>query len=162
MSNKIYLHQEAPVAFSTAMGGIDFAPTGLPPGSGHKSNELNLGTAARSRLFNWRAFTKLDGTPSGVVGSVDVYLITSNGVRTDGNIGSGEMPVSANKFYNFKFVGSLNVDDEGASPVLINSGYVDIPSQYVSFAFLNDTDIPISSTDSDSGLTIIPVPDTVQ
>lgn len=167
MPRKVYTHEESLVVFAPA-GPVNFAPVvGLPVGSGALSDPYDFGVAARPSLFEWRGRTALaSGVPVVAGQTVELYFSTSDdGTWFDANLGSGHRVLAdVNKTRNLQWFGSLNVEDggSGVSPVLVNSGLVQVFGSKAAVVFWNQTTAPFTSVSGDHQFYLKPVPDEIQ
>lgn len=161
MANKILQPQESTIAWLASGGAAAFTPTSLGSGAGRQGALYDLTAGSVARRFAWRAFIKPGGTR--VVGEVvEVYLKTSDGASPDNDDGTGDIAVSAeDKLRNLMFLGVI-VIDENAAVTMVASGVVEILHRYVAPVFWNRTANSLSSTASDFGFGLTPVPDEVQ
>lgn len=147
-------------------GAVEFAPGGLGPGSGSKSDVLDLGAGPRPSLFEWRARATVGtGTPT-IGGTVELYLCTSDdGLNWDGNLGSGTAVITAaGKRRNLQYIGAVSIDEfgSGSGTRYINSGLCQVYARHLSVVWFNFTGIALSSTQSDQLFQLTPVPDQIQ
>ena len=163
MVNKIFQAAETAITWRNTGGTNLLTLTSVAAGAGRQGARHDLGTAARSPLFMWRAFVKFATVP--VVGeTVDIYLITSDGTNPDNDDGTGDIAVSAeDKLRNLKLIGSIIVDEASISPTFVASGGpIIIPDRYVHPAIWNSTADALSATAADHGFDLTPVPREVQ
>lgn len=145
-----------------ASGGTNlFTPTSLGASAGRQGAYFDLGVAARSRRFDWRAWIKPGATR--VVGEIiEVYLLSSDGTRYDNDDGTGDIAVSArDKLRNAQFLGTIEID-ENAAVEMVGSGTVEISARHIAPVFWNATANSLSATAADFGFSLGPVEDEVQ
>ena len=161
MPTKIYQHDETAITWVASGGTAVFTPTGLTTANGRQGAHHDLGTAARSRLFAWRAWIVPGGTR--VVGeAVRVYLKTSDGTSPDNDDGTGDIAVSASdKLRNLRQLGAIVIDENAAVP-MVASGLIEVAARYVAPVFWNGTANTLSATAADFGFSLTPVPDEAQ
>jgi hypothetical protein len=162
MANKIYLAPETTITFKSSGGTVMFTPTSVADAAGRLSARHDLGSASRSRRYEWRAKTKLSAAAT--VGRViEIYLATSDGTIADGNQGASDAAFSAgDERRNLKFIGVIEVDKNDSTRVFHASGVCEIDARYVSVVWWNDTGQSLSGTASDHEFILTPVPDEVQ
>jgi hypothetical protein len=161
MANKIYQHDETAITWLASGGTNAFTPTSLATVSGRQGAYHDFGTAARSRIFAWRAWIKPGATR--VVGEiVRVYLVTSDGTIADNDDGTGDAAVSAaDKLRNLQQLGAIIID-ENAAVTMAASGMVEIGARHAAPVFWNATANTLSSTAADFGFSLTGIPDEVQ
>lgn len=161
MANKIYLVPESDVTWLSSGGTEVFTPTSLGAAAGRQGAHHDFGTSARSRRFAWRAFLKPGATR--VVGEiVQVFLKTSDGSHPDNDDGTGDIAVSAqDKLRNLQLIGVI-VIDENAAVEMVASGDIELSHRYAAPVFWNATANSLSTTATDFGFIMTPVPDEVQ
>jgi len=165
MANKVYVNPETPIVFAPAtatVSNVTFEVDALANGAGYQSAQHDLGTAPRSRMFAWRAFTQCQLTP--VVGNIiRVYLKTSDGTYADNDDGTGDLAVSAeNKLKNLKYIGAIIVDEAAANIPFVASGLVSITSRYVQVVFWNASGATLTTDVNEHGFILQAIPDEIQ
>lgn len=161
MANKIYQLLETAITWLSTGGTETFTPTSLGAAAGRQGAHHDFTTASVGRRFAWRAWLKPGGTR--VVGEiVEVYLKTSDGTRHDNDDGTGDLAVSAaDKLRNLQLLGVIQID-ENAAVEMVASGVVTLLHRYGAPVFWNRTANSLSTTASDFGFSMTPVPDEVQ
>lgn len=161
MANKIYQKDETAITWQSSGGTETFTPTSLATASGRQGAHHDFGTSARSRLFAWRAYLKPGGTR--VVGEgIRIYLKTSDGTHHDNDDGTGDIALSAaDKLRNIRQLGSIQID-ENAAVEMVASGICEIGARYAAPIFYNGTANTLSSTATDFGFELTPIPDEIQ
>jgi hypothetical protein len=161
MANKIYQSTETAITWLSTGGTELFTPTTLGAAAGRQGALHDFGTAARSRLFAWRAWLKPGATR--VVGeTVQIYLKTSDGSHPDNDDGVGDIAVSAlDKLRNVSFLGTIQID-ENAAVEMVGSGIVEIGARYAGPIVWNASANALSGTAADFGFSLTPIPDEVQ
>jgi len=161
MANKIYQHDETAITWLSSGGTETFTPTSLATVSGRQGAHHDFGTSARSRLFAWRAWIK-PGTTRVVGQGIQIYLKTSDGSHPDNDDGTGDAALSsADKLRNIRQLGAI-VIDENAAVEMVASGIVEIGARYAAPIFFNGTANTLSTTASDYGFSLTPIPDEIQ
>lgn len=155
-----------PAAATQAEDAI-FEVDGLASGAGQQSAQHDFGVAARSALFEWRAFVQFATAP--VLGeTVDIYLKTAGSsasatAHPDNDDGTGDAAVSAeDKLRNLHFIGSIVVDEAVANIEMVASGIVEIRARAVQVVFWNATADALTTDVNENGFMLTPVPDEVQ
>ena len=161
MVNKVYQHDETAITWLASGGTNAFTPTSLGAAAGRQGAHHDFGTAARAFRFNWRAWIKPGATR--VVGEiVEVYWKTSDGSHPDNDDGTGDIAVSAlDKVRNLRQIGHIEID-ENAAVEMVASGDIEIGARYGAPVFVNRTANSLSSTASDFGFSLTPIPPEVQ
>lgn len=165
MVAKVYVNPETSKVFSPATAtanDVTFECDGLSNGAGRQSAQLDLGSAARSRRYAWRAFVQAQATPT--VGDVlRVYLKTSDGTHPDNDDGTGDAAVSAeDKLRNLQFIGVIECDEAAANIEFVAQGEVEINARYVQIVFWNELGATLTTDVDENGLILTPVPDESQ
>jgi hypothetical protein len=161
MANKILQKDETPITWKSSGGTETFTPTTLGASAGRQGAHHDFGTSARSRLFAWRAYIKPGGTRA-VGEGVRVYLKTSDGTHHDNDDGTGDIALSSSdKLRNLRQPGSI-VIDENAAVEMVGSGIIEIGARYAAPVFFNGTANALSSTATDFGFELTPIPDEIQ
>lgn len=162
MANLIYVNEETAITWRNSGGSNVLTLTSIAAGAGRQGALDDLGVAARSRRYAWRAYVKFATTPV-VDEYVGIFLKTSDGTNPDNDDGTGDAAVSAeDKLKNLQFIGSILVDEASTTPTFVASGAVDIEHRHVAPVFWNYTADALSSTAADHGFDLTPVPSEVQ
>ncbi len=161
MANKVLQHDESQISWKSSGGTEAFTPTSLASAAGRQGAYHDFGTAARSRLYAWRAVIKPGATR--VVGEiVRIYFITSDGTNPDNDDGTGDIAVSAaDKLRNLDQIGAIIID-ENAAVAMVAHGFLEVPHRYGAPAFWNASANSLSATAGDFGFFMTPVPDEIQ
>ncbi len=161
MANKIYALLETAITWLSTGGTEAFTPTTLGSAAGRQGAHHDFGTASAARRFAWRAWIKPGGTR--VVGEVvEIYWKTSDGTHPDNDDGTGDIAVSsADKLRNLVPIGFIQID-ENAAVEMVASGVLEHLHRYGAPVFWNRTANALSTTASDFGFSLTPVPDEVQ
>ena len=174
MANLIYVNPEATLFLVPAAAAqaetVAFEIQNLANGVGRQSAHLTtgLGTGARSRLFEWRAFTQLD-TVTPVLGeTIDIYIKTSGSsasatLHPDNDDGTAEGALSAeDKLKNLHYIGSIIVDEAVVNIEFVASGVIEISARAINVVWFNNTVSDITPDVDESGFWLTPAPDEVQ
>lgn len=171
MANKNYAVTESTLWFvpATATQAEDaiFEVDGLGAGAGQQSAQLDLGTTARSQLYEWRAFVQFATTPV-LKERIDIYLKTAGSsssatAHPDNDDGTGDAAVSAiNKLDNLHLLGSIIVDEAAANIEMVASDFIEIRARAVQIVFWNATADAFTTDVNESGFMLTPVPDELQ
>lgn len=162
MANLIYVNEAAAITFINTGGSAVFAPTSLASGAGRQGAHYDFGVGARSREFAWRAYCQMATTPV-LAEIIDVYLKYSDGTHHDNDDGTGDIAVSAeDKLRNLHWIGKIVIDEASATPEFSASGSVIMEHRYVAPVFWNRTADAFSSTASEHGFILTPVPSEIQ
>lgn len=171
MANKVYVVQETAIEWSDD-GSPDFSPQSIGAGGSSRGRQgalYDFGAAARPRRYAWRAWVKFATTP--VIGQmVEIYWKSAaddSGVaHPDNDDGSGDADVSAeDKLRNLTPIGAIVVDEAPGTPSAVEfvaSGTILIDHEHGAPVFWNATDDDLSSTGSDHGFMLTPIPDEIQ
>ena len=117
------------------------------PGTGEVGARYDKGTGAKPAWWEYRCRFALTGT--NVPGEkIELYISTSDGTNPDGEIGTGDGAISADKRRNLKRIGTLVVDQTTTNTIMTASGLVYIPQRYFSPAMWNATSLPTQSSTS--------------
>jgi len=158
MVSKLYQVEETAITFADSGGTVVFTPTSLATVSGRQSAQHDFGTTARAYEFAWRAYVQFATAP--VVGeTVDIYIKTSDGTHVDNDDGTGDAAVSSiDKLNNLHYLGSITVDEAAANIEMVKSGVVTLRQRYAQVVFWNATVDSLTSTASEHGFILTPVP----
>lgn len=161
MANKVYQPQETAVTWLASGGTEAFTPTSLASAAGRQGAHHDFTAGSVARRFAWRAWLKPGATR--VVGeTIEVYLKTSDGTRHDNDDGTGDIAVSAaDKLRNLDLIGIIQID-ENAAVEMVQHGVLELLHRYGAPVFWNRSANTLSSTASDFGFSMTPVPDEVQ
>ena len=162
MANKVYNNPETPITFKASGGTVVFTPTSLATVAGRVSARHDLGAAARSEWYEWRAKTKFATAP--VLGEIiEIYLATSDGTIEDGNVGTADAALATgDKRKNLHLIGIIIVDKADVTEPMHASGLCRIDARYISAAWWNATADALSATAGDHEFILTPVPPEVQ
>ena len=166
MANLIYVHPQSALTFLASGGTVLFTPTSTADQNGRVSQQLDRGASARAAWYEWRAWTKAASAPTAGL-SIGVFLSTSDGTIQDGNLGTSDANITntsslaANKRQNLRQIGNMFADGD-ASIAFNASGFVYVPSRYISVYWFNSLGVALSPTATDHGFSLTPVPDELQ
>ena len=157
-TSKAYLLPETAIDWLSTGGDELLTLTSIAAGAGRQGALHDFGTSARSPEFAWRAWVKFATTP--VVGErVKIYWKSSDGTRPDNDDGTGDIALSSeDKLKNLMFLGSITVDEASTSVLFVDSGDIYLPHRHGCPVFFNDTADALSSTATDHGFSLTPVP----
>ena len=169
MAGELYVVTEATKYFvpssSSAWPQIDvnFNVQSLASGAGYRSDSLDLGTAARSPWFAWRAWLRFATNPS-VADSVRIYLMTAgtsnsatdlpdnSEATTQGLIGSED------KTRNLLPLGRIIVDEAASGVHMADSGKIFLLQRNIQVVFYNATTVSLTSNVDQVGFLLTPMP----
>lgn len=176
MSHKIYSDTESTIYFlpSSAASGSDcvaFDCTGLPNGSGMRSDVRDLGAFPRSSQYRWRG--KFNATSPNTNTGVDVFWSSfdatsdiGSSVGRDFNTdlglpsGQGSMSDTLGRASNLEWIGSISTGS-GFNGPFTRSGLTQIFGRYGQVVFYNGTGVALGSG-TQIGFALTPVPDELQ
>ena len=162
MANLIYQNDEAAISWQETSGTAVITLNNLAAGAGRQGALHDLSAAARSPRFAWRYFCQFATAP--VVGeAVRIYLKTSDGTHPDNDDGTGDAAVSAeDKLRNLDQIGTLTVDQAAIGIIMVKSGFVLLPHQWVAPVIWNATADNLVATNNLNGFSLTPAPLEVQ
>lgn len=157
-TSKAYILPETILTWADSGGDELLTLTSVASAAGRQGALHDFGTAAHAGDFAWRAWVKMATTP--VVGErIKIYWKTSDGTSPDNDDGTGDIAVSSeDKLRNLTYLGSIIIDEASTSPLFVASGEIAIPHRYGGPVFWNETVDALSSTASDHGFSLLPVP----
>lgn len=164
MANKIYLHGETEITFKSSGGTVAFSPASVANNAGRISAQADLGSAARSRLYRWRAKSKCQATPT-LGALIRIYLVCADDTTDlDGNAGTADAAFATEALLkNHQYIGNIIIDVAGTGDQKASSmGTIEIASRYVSVVFWNASGATLDATGSNHQFTLVPVPDEIQ
>ena len=164
MANKILAVRETTLKFadSAQTPTKNLTLSALAAGAGRISAKHDFGSAAKSRLYEWRA-TMQWGTAPVVGESIDIYLSTSDGTNPDGEEGTADAALSAeDKLKNMHYIGSIIADVSTNNIDYTGSGFFNLNSQHASIVVFNNSIDALRTDTSVHAVLITPVPDEVQ
>lgn len=166
MANKVYGIRETAITFadSAQTPTVSVTLANLATLTGRYSPQHDRGTAAHAMTYIWRFTSQLTGT--NIVGAeIELYLITASGTTAatiDGGLGTTDAALVADKRRNLKSIGSLVVDQVTTNTAMTASGYVFIPSRYISLGVWNATTLSLRNDTSVHTFTLTPAPWEIQ
>ena len=158
MTSKAYILPETALQWLNTGGDELLTLTSVAAGAGRQGALHDFGTSARSPAFTWRAYVIMATTP--VVGeTIDIYWKTSDGTHPDNDDGTGDIAVSAeDKLKNLQYMGSIIIDEASTTPDFVAHGSLLHEHRHGSPVFWNATADALSSTATDHGFILTPVP----
>jgi len=171
MPNLIYVNRETTLWFVPAAAAqaedYAFELHNLASAAGRQSAQCDLGDAARSAWYEWRAFVQFATAP--VLGEhVDFYLKTAGSsdsatAHPDNDDGTGEGAVSAeDKLRNLHYLGSIEVDQATQDIEMVASGIVYIPFRAFNVVVWNSSADALTNDVDENGFMLSPIPDEIQ
>ena len=164
MTSKAYILPEtaSSILFSDSGSSpdADFTCDSVSAGDARESAQHDLGAAARSPLFAWRAYSQI-ATTVALGETIDIYLKYGDGTHEDNDTGTADadlLVADIAKLNNCHYIGSISVDDTVADTPLSASGEVVIYHRYVQVIFHNATGDDLTSTAAEHGFILTPVP----
>ena len=157
-TSKAYLLPETAITWKNTGGTELLTLTSVAAGAGRQGALHDFGTVARSPEFAWRAYVKFATSP--VVGErVKIYWKSSDGTSPDNDDGTGDIALSAkDKIKNLTYLGTIVVDEISTTALMVASGDVYLPHRHGGPVFFNDSADALSSTATDHGFSLTPVP----
>lgn len=166
MPNKIYGATETAVTWTDSTGDEAITLNNLAAGAGRVGDQLDLGSASRSFLYEWRLVVAGFATAPVVGETVDLYFGQSNGTEGDGAItysDSGDAAlVSTDILPNLKYAGSAVVRSTTASDDISASGVISLTSRYAAPVVVNNTADNLEATSNSHKVILTPIPAEVQ
>ena len=171
MANLEYINPETTIWFVPAAAAqaedAAFECHNLAAAAGIQSAHLDLGVAAHSGWYEWRAFVQFATTP--VLGEViKIYLKTSGSsasatAHPDNDDGTGAGAVSAvDKLNNLLYLGCIVVDQATADIEMVASGIVFIGARGINIVFWNASADALTNDVDENGFLLTPIPAEVQ
>jgi len=165
MPNKVYINPETAITWSDAGATNVIDLGGLSDGAVRVGAQHDLGSSARSDMYEWRL--KIDGFDSApVVGeTIDLYFAyadASDNTLIDGDVGTSDAAGATADLPNLQYAGSVVVQTTTAGDDLVASGIIQIASRYVSPVVHNNTADALLGTSDDHWVYLTPVPAEVQ
>lgn len=162
MANLVYSLPETAISWRDSGGDELLTLTSVASGAGRQGAEHDYGAAAKSRLYDWRAFVQMATTPV-VDEIIRIYMKTGDGTHYDNDDGVGDIAVSAeDKLKNLVQIGSIVIDEATADLEFSASGKIVLDSRYVMPVFWNATADALTATAAEHGFDLVPVPDQIQ
>lgn len=171
MANLIFRNRETTLFFVPAAAAQAetqiFELDSLGSGAGVQSAIHDLGEAAISRIYEWRAFIQFATVP--VLGeTVDFYIKTAGNSASstghpDNDDGTTSSAVSAeDKLKNLHFIGPIVVDEAAANIEMVASGTIRISARAFQVVAFNSTADGLTTDVDENGFWLSPVPDEIQ
>ncbi len=164
MSNYIKLHSETPITFKSSGGTAVFSPASVANAAGRISDQADLGSGARSRLYRWSAKTKCQATPT-LNALIRVYLVCADDTTDlDGGAGTTDAAFATEALLkNLQYIGNIIIDAAGTGAMKASSmNAIEITSRYVSVVWWNASGATLDATGSNHQFTLTPVADEIQ
>lgn len=159
VTSKQYTVLETPLKFADSAQTPDatFTLSALATGAGRISARYDRGAGAHAALYEWRCTITLTGT--NVVGeTVEWYIATSDGTNPDGQVGTADAALTTAKRNNLKLIGLTIVDQTASNTAMTASGWVWLPSRYLSLGTWNGTTLPFQTSTSAHTCLLTPQP----
>lgn len=164
MANKVYTAPESALTWDSAGTSAALTCTSLASGSGRVGAQLDRGSGSRAMRYRWEFRCKVGSNPT-VGNMVELYLATAHtsSSNIDGDVGTADAALSAaDKRRNLLTVGTCVMDVADSTKTFRASGFIWVPTQYVSPVVYNNTGQTFSATASDHVFILIPMPDEIQ
>lgn len=158
---KLYIAPETVITWRNTGGTNTWNPqSSNTSGAGRLGAYNDFGTAAHAAEYWWRCWLKPGGTR--VIGEiVQVGLATGNGTQYDlDETGDGALSTLAS-IANVGRIGEIRITKDSAT-TMSASGRIWILARYAAPLIWNSTANSLSSTGSDYGFDLIPVPPALQ
>jgi hypothetical protein len=165
MPNKIYRATETPVEFRDSGGTVTLTLNNLKASasdSGRISARYDRGTGSQSQLHEVTGVFQFETAPQlGEV--VEIYLFQSDGTYVDGNVGTADAALTADKLRNGMFIGAVQVDTTSTSTDIIGR-FSDVPisSRYYSIGVYNRVADNLRASANTSRVIVTPQPPEIQ
>ena len=171
MANLVYKNRETTLWFVPAAAAQAETAAlechNLAAGAGVQSAQHDLGEAAVSGWYEWRAFVQFATTPV-LKETVDIYLKTAGSsaaatTHPDNDDGTTASAVSAvAKLDNLQYLGSIVVDQATADIEMVSSGEVFIMARALQVVIWNASADALTNDVDENGVMLSPVPMEVQ
>jgi len=155
MATKVYIARGTVTTWQDTAGTLVMTLKNLAASTGMRVGAvLDLGAGSTPFKFEWRFTGQWETTPE--FGEVlDFYIATSDGTRSDGEVGAADAAVtSANQLTNLLHIGNLKVDNQTASANMTASGVFTVETRYLSPVVANLTVDNLKNTDDTCKFTI--------
>jgi hypothetical protein len=162
-TSRIYTVRETAILFADSAQTEDATLTlsALASGAGRVSARYDRGAGAIASLYEWRLNWSLSGT-NVLLAAAEIWIFTSDGTNADGIVGTADAALATGQRNAGKLAGLALVTQTTTNTVMTSSGYVWIPSRYVSMGVWNATTLAFQTSTSLHQLYLIPVPDEAQ
>ena len=159
-TNKVYQTPETSLVFTETGGDATFTPKNEANNKGRVSSQLDRGTGAKARRYQWEAQFKVQATPS--IGSViRVYLYSSMTSAAADQSSDAELSAETS-LGNFVCVGQVVITAASTSVPFYASGTVFVPGRYIVVAMWNASGQSLTNVNGDNKITLTPLPDDIQ
>lgn len=163
--NKIYVNPETAITFgdSAQSPSATITLANLATVTGRVSAQYDRGAGAHATCYAWRFTSSLTGT--NVVGAtIDVYMATSDGTNTDGQVATTDTALaSSNVLPALQRLGSLIVTQTTTNTNMTSSGdFYCTSSRYLSLVIYNATTLSMQNSTSVHKFVLTPVPLEIQ
>ena len=157
--SKQYVNRETDLIFADAAqspNGGTFTLSSLASGAGQYSARLDRGTASHAWCYRWQLTFQLTGTPNIVQQIVELWFASSDGINTDGELGSTTAALASDKRNNLLLLGNVLVDQTTTNTNMTGSGWFCHPSRYLQFGVWNGSTLPFKTDTTVHKLKITP------
>lgn len=153
--SKQYISRETDLVLKDSGGTVVFTLMGLAANAGQYSARIDRGSASHAGNYLWRCTIQLTG--SNITGApVEVYLATSDGTNTDGQLGTTSAALGTDKRNNLTQIGTLVVDQPTSNLNMTASGVFSSPARYLWLALWNGTTLPFNNTGTPHSCVLTP------
>jgi hypothetical protein len=166
MPNAIYTDEGTSQLFTASGGNVTHTLTSLASGAGRISAQKDWGVAPRPYIYHLSAYTQfLTGGTAGQV--VNIYIAEApagDSSQISGDLGASDVAIAAADVparWNMQWVGAIS-NEKGDTSKCTYSGIFESRARYFSLVWVNDTDVALSATASQSGTDIQPMYDEAQ
>lgn len=165
VASKQYVNPETVILFADAAQASTnkalMTLTALGAGAGRVSAQYDRTAAAHAGWYKWRCWASLNGA-STVGQSIEYYIITSDGTRIDGEVGTADAALTVEKRRNLTLMGIVTVDQTTTNVTMTTSGFVYVPDRYISLGTWNATSLAFEASTTKHGCNLIPMPPELQ
>jgi hypothetical protein len=142
--SKQYVNRETDLVLRDTGGTHVFTLSALAANAGQYSARIDRGSASHAGNYVWRCTVQLTG--ANIPGApVEVYLATSDGTNTDGQLGTTSAALPTDKRNNLTQLGTLSVDQGTSNTNMTASGVFASPARYLWLALWNGTTLPLKT-----------------
>ena len=164
-ANKIYVTPESAITFgdSAQSPSATITLANLATVTGRVSAQFDRGTGAHAACYAWRFTSSLSGT--NVVGAtIDLYIATSDGTNTDGQVSTSDSALAgSNVLLALQRLGSLAVTQTTTNTNMTSSGdFFCTASRFLSLVVYNATTLSMQNSTSVHKFVLTPVPLEIQ
>lgn len=159
----LYTLRETAILFADTAQAEDATLTlsALASGAGRRSARFDRGAGAIASLYEWRLNWSLTGT-NVLLAAAEIWIFTSDGTTADGNIGTTDAALTSGERNAGKLAGLALVTQTTTNTVMSSSGYIWVPSRYITMGVWNATTLPFQTSTTLHQLYLTPVPDQAQ